>query len=287
MTGLTRRRGEQASHLDDWLITYADMITLLLCLFVTFVIVQGARKVPALPAVAAAVHMPLPAPAPQTRPVARQTSDQPPARTPTSGGDRRSEVAGEASIAAPAADHAGMVPVKIDHATSLSLAVIPPPELAGAPTSPDAVAAAPKQNVAELPKGDRITTLDMGSAAFFDSGSAALSESGKAILHGVLTRLTAALAAGYRIEVEGHTDDTPIHTAQFPSNWELSAARASAVVQFFVAEGLPAQRLRAVGYADTEPKAPNRDAAGTAIPQNQAENRRVVIVLEKIERLAQ
>ncbi|HMK68945.1 MAG TPA: hypothetical protein VK433_10375, partial [Stellaceae bacterium] len=48
-------------------------------------------------------------------------------------------------------------------------------------------------------------------------------------------------------------------------------------------QGIPARRLRAAGYADTFPKAPNRDAGGTAIPENQAKNRRVVIKLEKIE----
>ncbi len=53
----------------------------------------------------------------------------------------------------------------------------------------------------------------------------------------------------YQITVEGHTDDTPIHTTEFPSNWELSTARASAVVHVFLEQGIPAQRLRAAGYA--------------------------------------
>jgi chemotaxis protein MotB len=109
-----------------------------------------------------------------------------------------------------------------------------------------------------------------------------LNDGGKAILRGILEPLTSALAEGYRIRVEGHTDDTPIDTPQFPSNWELSTARASAVVHYFLEQGVPAERLRAVGYADTEPKVPNRDAAGNPIPANQAQNRRVVIKLEKI-----
>ena len=77
--------------------------------------------------------------------------------------------------------------------------------------------------------------------------------------------------------------DAPISTAQFPSNWELSTARASAVVHYFLDQGIPAQELRAAGYADTFPKAPNRDAAGHPLPENQAQNRRVVIALEKID----
>jgi len=90
----------------------------------------------------------------------------------------------------------------------------------------------------------------------------------------------------YQITVEGHTDDTPISTARFPSNWELSTARASAVVHFFLDQGIPALKLRAAGYADTFPKAPNRDVNGIAIPQNQSQNRRVVIKLERIEKAA-
>jgi chemotaxis protein MotB len=87
----------------------------------------------------------------------------------------------------------------------------------------------------------------------------------------------------YMITVEGHTDDMPIGTGQFPSNWELSTARASAVVRYLINNGIPAAKLRAVGYAQVMPKVPNRDVTGRPIPENQAQNRRVVIKLEKIE----
>ena len=89
----------------------------------------------------------------------------------------------------------------------------------------------------------------------------------------------------YQVTVEGHTDDSPISTLQFPSNWELSTARAAAVVHCLLQQGILAQRLRAAGYADTFPVALNRDAHGQAIPENQARNRRVVIKLEKIEKM--
>jgi chemotaxis protein MotB len=91
----------------------------------------------------------------------------------------------------------------------------------------------------------------------------------------------------YTISIEGYTDDSPIKTPQFPSNWELSTARAAAVVRSFVGLGVPAERLRAVGFAETSPKLPNRDADGKAIPENQAQNRRVVIRLEKITKQKQ
>jgi chemotaxis protein MotB len=110
-----------------------------------------------------------------------------------------------------------------------------------------------------------------------------LSDPGQSILGSLLGRLQSPAFAAYRITVEGHTDDEPISSAQFPSNWELSAARAAAVVRFFAEHGIPANRLRAAGYAQTHPLAPNRDDAGNPIPENQAKNRRVVIELEKIE----
>ena len=133
-------------------------------------------------------------------------------------------------------------------------------------------------------RGDRITTLAISSAAFFDSGSAALNEAGQSILRDVAVDLKSDKLKDYQITVEGHTDDTPINTSRFPSNWELSTARASAVVHFFLDQGIPALKLRAAGYADTFPKAPNRDANGNAIPANQSQNRRVVIKMEKIDK---
>jgi flagellar motor protein MotB len=301
MTRRGQRRREPASHIDDWLMTYADMITLLLCFFVIFIIVSHSGKnlqqqlpVPSMPAVTAQI------PPSVQQPQSNAALESPPvvqARLPAhdiASGDARAELAAAAAatrLDAPSSPpkettDAAAAPVKTeavavttDDAANRALAVTPPPELVATQKPQDASASASTS----APKGDRITTFEMGSAAFFDSGSASLSDAGKAILRGILGPLTAALDEGYRIRVEGHTDDTPIDTPQFPSNWELSTARASAVVHFFLEQGIPAQRLRAVGYADTEPKVPNRDAAGNPIPENQARNRRVVIKLEKID----
>jgi chemotaxis protein MotB len=76
------------------------------------------------------------------------------------------------------------------------------------------------------------------------------------------------------VRVEGHTDNVPIHTNRFPSNWELSIARAVSVVKYFVDVGnINPQRLSAVGYGESRPLVPNSSAA------NLAKNRRVEIVL--------
>jgi flagellar motor protein MotB len=132
-------------------------------------------------------------------------------------------------------------------------------------------------------KGDRITTIAFDSTALFGRASATLNSSGKVILQEVIGNLKSEDYRDYMVTIEGHTDDAPINTVQFPSNWELSTARAAAVVRFFVEQGVSAQRLRAAGYADTRPLQPNRDDAGIEMPDNQTKNRRVVIVLEKVE----
>jgi len=79
----------------------------------------------------------------------------------------------------------------------------------------------------------------------------------------------------YRISVQGHTDDSPIATDRFPSNWELSSARATAVLRYFIDKNINPKRLTATGYADIFPIASNDSVLG------QATNRRVEFVLEK------
>ena len=75
------------------------------------------------------------------------------------------------------------------------------------------------------------------------------------------------------IRVEGHTDDRPIGTAVFPSNWELSAARAASVVRLFAQRGVAARRLAVIGYGEYRPVQPNTTPAGRNA------NRRVVVVI--------
>ena len=77
-----------------------------------------------------------------------------------------------------------------------------------------------------------------------------------------------------RIRLEGHTDDTPIHTRLYPSNWQLSTARAIAVLKFLIAErSMPSERLSAAGYGEFRPLVPNDSA------RNRAKNRRVDVVI--------
>ncbi len=106
-----------------------------------------------------------------------------------------------------------------------------------------------------------------------------LYDSGSAVLKPEATPLLAKISAlvnvdsSHPISVEGNTDDVPIATGQYPSNWELSAARAAGVARFMAAHGVTATRLEATGVADQRPIAPNSTEAG------RSRNRRVEIAL--------
>ena len=117
------------------------------------------------------------------------------------------------------------------------------------------------------------------SSALFTSGSAELFPPAKdaiRILIGLVKEKKPQLDK-VNIQVEGHTDDVPIETFRFPSNWELSGARAAAVLRLFESEGFSKENLVGIGYADARPNAPHKDANGKAILENRAKNRRVVI----------
>jgi chemotaxis protein MotB len=106
--------------------------------------------------------------------------------------------------------------------------------------------------------------------------------SGKATLEGRAYSLLGEISQllnvdeTHPIDVDGNTDDVPIHSSVFPSNWELSTARASTVVRFLIERGVSASRLTAAGYSDERPVDSNSTAAG------RARNRRVEIVMRRI-----
>lgn len=121
-------------------------------------------------------------------------------------------------------------------------------------------------------QGQEGVTLRIDDSLLFASGQAVLTPDGR----GVVESLTEVLDSfDGLVSVEGHTDSIPISTARFPSNWELSAARAIAVVRHLERQGLNISRMRAVGYADTQPMEPNATADGRAA------NRRVELLLRQ------
>ena len=305
-----RLRREQGRHTDDWLITYADTITLLLCLFVIILSIKTSdknlmRDAPVSVNHSAATedffggHSPFGG---LTR-TAVTPSDEIPRAAIVTATEAEPSIPGRVSPApdetplesiddvpwggSDTPEHAGLVA-----AWAVPLMAMPSPVPPGT-ERPETVSASLPAVVDRLKsqgtavveqQGDRITTLQINSAAFFGSGNAALSGAGKSILLDVAVTLKSSDFAAYHISIEGHTDDTPISTAQFQSNWELSTARAAAVVRFLLEQGISAGKLSAAGYADTFPVAPNRTPDGMVIPENQTRNRRVVIKLEKIDR---
>lgn len=112
--------------------------------------------------------------------------------------------------------------------------------------------------------------IDISASALFRTGEATLQPATLDLLRQVAAVLGKEELA---IEVEGHTDDVPIATAQFPSNWELSSARASSVVRMLIESGVPAKRLVVVGLASNQPLATNGTSEG------RARNRRVTITI--------
>ncbi|RCK05549.1 membrane protein [Thalassospira xianhensis MCCC 1A02616] len=121
--------------------------------------------------------------------------------------------------------------------------------------------------------------MELGSGSFFHPGSANLTQDAVLFLKDVGDLLKEPRYLGFQIEVTGHTDDSPINTPRFPSNWELAAGRAIAVVRFLTAVGVDpdSDRMRAISYGDTKPKLPNRDDDGNPIEENREANRRIDI----------
>ena len=125
--------------------------------------------------------------------------------------------------------------------------------------------------------------IELSSNSFFQSGSADIKPTMIKSLVDLSEIIQDFPTEDYQVDVEGHTDNVPINTIQFPSNWELSALRAVNVAHIFEDNGMPRERIAAVAYADTKPKKPNTDESGINLPENQAENRRVVVFVSELK----
>lgn len=128
--------------------------------------------------------------------------------------------------------------------------------------------------VTRQPKG---LTIELASSSLYKVGSADIQDKALTALSDVAGSIKDFDYENYQVEIEGHTDNVGISTERYPSNWELSVHRATNVIRHFMQEGLDSEKMKAAGYADTRPKAPNTDEQGNPIPANQAINRRVVI----------
>ena len=124
-----------------------------------------------------------------------------------------------------------------------------------------------QMNVTQTNRG---VELEINANALFNPGEAEIQSEAKKILADAAKVLE---QNEFAIEVEGHTDNMPISNNRFPSNWELSSARASSIVRMFIDQGVVTKRLKAVGAADNKPVVSNDTAEG------RARNRRVTITV--------
>ena len=131
---------------------------------------------------------------------------------------------------------------------------------------------AEKMSTTVTPDGLKIRLITDG--VLFDSGSAVVKSGGRPTLAEIGRIIDHE--ASHPVQVEGHTDDRPIATSQYPSNWQLSGARAAAVVQQLNGAGVSGKRMSLAGYAAEHP------VAGNATPTGRAKNRRVEIILTRL-----
>jgi len=238
-----KRTGGGENH-ERWLITYADLITLLMIFFVVMYAMSKVdeSKFDSLVVSLKNVFQPT-----ATVPLEQVGGSAIVSRTPDL---NRRDSAG-------AKERAQAERAQLDELKKKVEAFVQSKGLSG------------KINVLDTERGLQITLSD---AALFDSGQAALKESAQTVLGGLAPFLQ---IVPNKVAVEGHTDNVPIRTERFPSNWELSSQRAVNVVHFFEGAGVAHERLQAVGLADTMPLAANDTDDGRAA------NRRVNLIVQR------
>lgn len=253
----------RSSESDSWLMSYLDMLMLLITFFVLMLALYGGQLIDrdvteAPPVTALPLHIPALKPPPRLPLADIGEFYQPPRQL------KPAPLASDIGFYSPEpkpapAEIFAMAPM----AFSVPLFDLPDPEPTPVLPQIDGV------EVTAIPHGFNLRIQDH---LLFDSSAVGLSDNGRQLVEKLIPMLQEFKGT---ISVEGHTDSVPISTSRFPSNWELSAARASAVVRVLRQAGLDGDRLRAIGYASTHPLASNHTPAG------RASNRRVELVLQE------
>ncbi len=123
---------------------------------------------------------------------------------------------------------------------------------------------------AQIIKNDTEITIRLSEGVLFDEGSAIIKPDSVQTLNSLIAQLK---KNNKQIRIEGHSDNLPVKGGKYPSNWELSSARAISILNFLISGGIEKTRLSAIGYADNKPVETNDT------PQGRAKNRRVDIVI--------
>ena len=236
---MNRRRTTRVGA-DRWLVSYADFTTLLLAFFMALYTVSDvneAKLATAASSLRAAFDMP------GSQDPGPRTKDPAP---------RSQEKLEPAAVGGPASSDQGDQLARVRERIEK--------ELAGAITA----------GQLEIGADDRGLVLSLPESATFPVASADVTSDAQAVIDRVATTLE---PLDVSVRIEGHTDDTPIRTVRYSSNWELSTARASAVVARFIEQRVDPRRLSAAGYGEFHPRASNATADG------RASNRRVDVVV--------
>jgi chemotaxis protein MotB len=277
-----RRRGHAAEHDNDerWLLTYADMITLLMALFMVLFSISSVNiskyRTLQMALKAAFSGDILPGGKSIEQPGASANSSRAPTTIDTPAIVRLTPNVTSELEHVPSSSQASSASAAASAAANVSAAQQEQASFETLERELNEYAAkhgfARSVHIAIEQRGLVIRVLTDG--LLFTSGSAALESQGQPLLSEIATLLN--IDHIHPIAVEGNTDNVPISGGAFPSNWELSTARASTVVRFLIGKGVDSQRLSAVGYAEQRPIASNSTAAGRAL------NRRVAIVLQRL-----
>jgi chemotaxis protein MotB len=234
-----KAESEQDDHRDRWLISYADLVTLL---FSLFVVLYAAADKDRAQAVASALALEI---------SGAQPSSPATASANASGAGSANMPGGSGVL--PGADSLQAVRGAVDKALAENESL---------------------RSRTRVTDTERGFVISLAEAGFFDPGDAAVRGDASALLDALADTLG---NSGALIRVEGHTDATPISTSRYPSNWELSSARASTVLARLTSRGVAPSRLSVAGYASERPVADNGTAAGRAL------NRRVDLVVLRAE----
>lgn len=245
-----RHPEEPESH-ERWLVSYADFITLLFAFFVTMYALSSVNegKYRVLSDSLVQAFRNVPANVSGTKIAPRMSAPR---------------------ISAPAVPVAGSLQ-KASNVPKEQRRVLRAKMRNMAQAIAEAMAPLVREGQVRVTETSRGVTVEINASVLFDPGDAQLDPRAVAALQAVAQILA---PTEFPVVVEGHTDNTPISTAQFPSNWELSVVRAARVVRLFIDAGVVPQRVTASGFGDQRPVADNDS------PEGRARNRRVSILID-------
>lgn len=246
---MARRKKHEEEHENHerWLVSYADFITLLFAFFVVMYAVssvnEGKYRV-----LSRSLGVAFGTPSQQ---------QSPPPRTPIDSNRPIIQLPLPVTKSSRAAVNPEIKREKA-HMTSIARDIL------------KAMAPLISQGKVRVTQTSRGVSVEINASVLFAPGEAKLNDQSEAALRAVAQVLK---KVDNRIQVEGHTDDVPINNSMFPSNWELSAVRASSVVRLFLENGVDEKRMVAMGHAANEPVASNET------PEGRLRNRRVQLLI--------